>query len=157
MAFIYPAPGVANVQATLTMTASAATGPLAMPALQDITINNSNDVFTWTQLDSASKLQVATTATNSLAMNCVLDEDTFFGNASASAGSAAKLGVFGLSKDKTLVGFSLYMGDTSTGATGPTITGSGYVTGLAPTVSADSPVWVSPITITVTGDYTVTL
>ena len=157
MAYIYPAPGVANVQATLTMTASAATGPLAMPALQDITINNSNDVFTWTQLDSGSKQQVATTATNSLAMNCVLDEETFFGNASATAGSAAKLGVFGLSKDKTLVSFSLYMGDTSGGATGPTITGSGYVTGLAPTVSADAPVWVSPITLTVTGDYTVTL
>ena len=157
MAYIYPAPGVANVQATLTLTASAATGPLAMPALQDITINNSNDVFTWTQLDSASKLQVATTATNSLAMNCVLEEETFFGNASATAGSAAKLGVFGLSKDKTLVGFSLYMGDTSSGATGPTITGSAYVTGLAPTVSADAPVWVSPITLTVTGDYTVTL
>jgi len=157
MAYIYPAPGVANVQATLTLTASAATGPLAMPALQDITINNSNDVFTWTQLDSASKLQVATTATNSLAMNCVLEEETFFGNASATAGSAAKLGVFGLSKDKTLVGFSLYMGDTSSGATGPTLTGSAYVTGLAPTVSADAPVWVSPITLTVTGDYTVTL
>ena len=157
MAYIYPAPGVANVQATLTLTASAATGPLNMPALQDITINNSNDVFTWTQLDSGSKLQVATTATNSLAMNCVLEEDTFFGNASATAGSAAKLGVFGLSKDKTLVSFSLYMGDTSSGATGPTLTGSGYVTGLAPTVSADAPVWVSPITITVTGDYTVSV
>jgi hypothetical protein len=157
MAYIYPAPGVANVQATLTMTASAATGPIAMPALQDITINNSNDVFTWTQLDTSSKLQVATTATNSIAMNCVLDEDTFFGNASASTGSAAKLGVFGLSKEKTLVSFSLYMGDTSGGSTGPTVTGSGYVTGLAPTVSADSPVWVSPITLTVTGDYTVTL
>jgi hypothetical protein len=157
MAFIYPAPGVANVQATLTLTASAATGPLNMPALQDITINNSNDVFTWTQLDSASKLQVATTATNSLAMNCVLEEDTFFGNASATANSAARLGVFGLSKDKTQVSFSLYMGDTSSGATGPTISGVGYVTGLAPTVSADAPVWVSPITITVTGDYTLTL
>ena len=157
MAYIYPAPGVANVQATLTLTASAATGPIAMPALQDITINNSNDVFTWTQLDSGSKQQVATTATNSLAMNCVLDEDTFFGNAAATAGSAAKLGVFGLSKDKTLVSFSLYMGDTSSGGTGPTVTGTGYVTGLAPTVSADAPVWVSPITITVSGDYTVTL
>jgi len=155
MAYIYPAPGVANVQATLTLTTSAATGPLAMPALQDITINNSNDVFTWTQLDSGSKQQVATTATNDISMNCVLEKTTFFGNAAASASSAAYLGVFGLSKDKPLVGFSLYMGDTSTGATGPTITGSAYVTGLAPTVSADSPVWVSPITLTVTGDYTV--
>lgn len=156
MAFIYPAPGVANVQATLTLTASAATGPISMPALQDVTINNSNDVFTWTQLDSSSKLQVATTATNSVSMNCVLEKTTFFGNASATANSAANLGVFGLSKNKTLVGFSLYMGDTDSGSTGPTIAGNAYVTGLAPTVSADSPVWVSPITLTVTGDYTVT-
>jgi hypothetical protein len=154
MAYIYPAPGVANVQATLSL-ATAVTGPLALPALQDVTINNSNDVFTWTQLDSGSKLQIATTATNSLAMNLVLDQTAFFGNAAATTGSAAKLGVYGLSADKSLVNFTLYMGDTSTGATGPTITGSGYVTGLAPTVSADSPVWVSPITITVTGDYTV--
>lgn len=155
MAYIYPAPGVANVQATLTLTTSAATGPLAMPALQDITINNSNDVFTWTQLDSGSKQQVATTATNDISMNCVLEKTTFFGNASASASSAANLGVFGLSKNKPLVGFTLYMGDTDSGATGPTISGNAYVTGLAPTVSADSPVWVSPITLTVTGDYTV--
>jgi len=35
------------------------------------------------------------------------------------------------------------------------MSGNAYVTGLAPTVSADAPVWVSPITLTVTGDYTV--
>lgn len=157
MAYIYPAPGVANVQATLTLTTSGATGPLAMPALQDVTINNSNDVFTWTQLDSSSKKQVATTATNSMSMNCVLDKTTFFGTTanSAQSTSAAAQGIFQLSKNKTLVGFSLYMGDTDAGASGPTITGNAYVTGLAPTVSADSPVWVSPITLTVTGDYEV--
>ena len=156
MSYIYPAPGVANVQATLTLVADTVAGNLSVPALQDVTVNNSNDVFTWTQLDSGSKLQIATTATNSLAMNLVLDKTTFFGNASATAGSANKLGIFGMSKDKTLVDFTLYMGDESNGNTGPTITGSGYVTGLAPTVSADAPVWVSPITITVTGDYTIT-
>jgi hypothetical protein len=155
MAYIYPAPGVANVQATLRLVADTVAGNLDLPALQDVTINNANDVFTWTQLDQGSKLQIATTATNSLAMNLVLDKTTFFGNSSATASSAPRLGVFGLSKDKTLVDFTLYMGDESTGATGPTVTGSGYVTGLAPTVSADAPVWVSPVTITVTGDYTI--
>lgn len=154
MAYIYPAPGVANVQCTLTL-ATSVSGNLNLPALQDITVNNSNDVFTWTTLDSGSKYQIATTATNSLAMNLVLDKTAFFGNASASAGSAANLGVYGMSKDKTKVDFTLYMGDDSDGNAGPTITGEGYVTGLAPTVSADSPVWVSPITITVTGDYSV--
>jgi hypothetical protein len=155
MAYIYPAPGVANVQATLRLVADTVAGNLDLPALQDVTINNANDVFTWTQLDTGSKLQIATTATNSLAMNLVLDKTTFFGNSSANTGSAPRLGVFGLSKDKTLVDFTLYMGDESTGGTGPTVTGSGYVTGLAPTVSADAPVWVSPITITVTGDYSI--
>ena len=155
MSYIYPAPGVANVQATLTLVANGVVGNLSVPALQDVTINNSNDVFTWTQLDSGSKKQVATTATNSLAMNLVLDKTSFFGNAAASTGSAPKLGIFGMSKDKTLVNFTLYMGDEDNGNAGPTVSGSGYVTGLAPTVSADSPVWVSPVTITVTGDYTI--
>lgn len=155
MSYIYPAPGVQDVEATLTLVADTVAGNLVLPALQDITINNSNDVFTWTQLDSGSKQQVATTATNSLAMNLVLDKTTFFGNAAAATGSATKLGVFGMSKDKTKVEFTLYMGDTDGGNVGPTVTGSGYITGLAPTVSADAPVWVSPITITVDGDYTV--
>jgi hypothetical protein len=153
--YIYPAPGVANVEVTLTLVATGVAGNLSIPSLQDVTINNSNDVFTWTQLDSGSKKQIATTATNSLAMNLVLDKATFFGNAAAATGSATKLGVFGLSKDKTLVNFTLFMGKENTGNANVTVTGSGYVTGLAPTVSADSPVWVSPITITVDGDYTI--
>jgi hypothetical protein len=155
MAYIYPAPGVANVQCTLTLVASGVAGNLAVPALQDVTINNANDVFTWTQLNEGSKLQIATTATNSLSMNIVLDQESFFGNAAATNGSAPKLGIFGLSKDKTLVNFSLFMGKTSEGGAGKTISGNAYVTGLAPTVSADAPVWTSPVTLTVTGDYTV--
>jgi hypothetical protein len=152
--YIYPAPGVANVQVTLTLTDSAnvLTGNLAVPSLQDITINNSNDVFTWTQLDAGSKKQVATTATNSVSMNLVLDQDSFFGTGGTT--TVANVGLIGMSQAKTRVGFSLYMGDESDGANGKTVTGAGYITGLAPTVSADSPVWVSPITITVDGNYT---
>jgi hypothetical protein len=154
MAYIYPAPGVTGVQLTLTLKVGNDSVGLAVPALQDITLNNANDVFTWTQLDQGAKLQIATTATNSLSGNIVLDQDSFFG-ATAAGEVAQTKGIFGLSKDKELVAFSLYMGDESDGSNGKTISGSGYVTGLAPTVSADSPVWVSPITITVTGDYTV--
>jgi hypothetical protein len=152
--YIYPAPGVANVQVTLTLTDSAnvLTGNLAVPSLQDITINNSNDVFTWTQLDAGSKKQVATTATNSVSMNLVLDQDSFFGTGGTT--TVANVGLIGMSQAKTRVGFSLYMGDESDGGAGKTVTGAGYITGLAPTVSADSPVWVSPITITVDGNYT---
>jgi hypothetical protein len=159
MAYIYPAPGVANVQAKLTLIVSGKTGNLVVPALQDVTINNSNDVFTWTQLDEGSKKQIATTATNSLSTNLVLDQDVFFGTAVVAntvvAGSAANLGIFGLSAEKTLVDFELFMGKTSEGDAGKTIKGEGYITGLAPTVSADAPVWVTPVTVTVDGDYTV--
>lgn len=154
MAYIYPAPGVSGVQLTLTLKVSGDTTGLVVPALQDVTVNNANDVFTWTQLDSGAKLQIATTATNSLSGNIVLDQDSFFGV--TTAGEAAKTsGIFGLSKDKQLITFDLYLGDESDGSNGKTVSGSGYVTGLAPTVSADAPVWVSPVTITVTGDYTV--
>lgn len=154
MAYIYPAPGVSGVQLTLTLKVGTDSVGLVVPALQDITVNNANDVFTWTQLDNGSKLQVATTATNSLSGNIVLDQDTFFGV--TTSGEVAKTkGIFGLSADKALVDFSLYMGDESDGSQGKTISGEGYVTGLAPTVSADSPVWVSPFTLTVSGAYTI--
>lgn len=157
MAYINPSPGVSGAQVTLTLhhtSKVADASGLALPALQDVTINAGNDVFTWTQLDSGSKLQVATTATNSLAMNLVVDPTTFFPGASPTT-TAASQGVFGLSKNKTKVEFYLVMGDDSGGSNTKTISGFGYITGLAPTVSADAPVWVSPITITVTGDYTV--
>lgn len=193
--YINPAPGVANVQVTLTVGVSSVSDDIGyvLPALQDITVNAATDVFTWTQLDSASKLQVPTTATNSLDMNIVLDGNAFFGKfvtvaneaalpstgmtvgtiyfatsegswhraTSASAldeldgKPAAAYGVWGLSNDKVKVDFSLYLGDNSDGSAGKTITGEGYITGLAPTVSADAPVWVSPVSITVTGSYAV--
>lgn len=157
MAYIYPAPGVNGVQATLTISVSSNVSDtgMAVPALQDITINNANDVFTWTQLDSGSKQQIATTATNSISGNIVLDQDKFFGTGGSPTDTAVEYGIFGLSKNKVKIDFDLYLGDTDSGGNGKTISGVGYITGLAPTVSADSPVWVSPFTITVTGDYTV--
>jgi hypothetical protein len=153
MAFIFPAPGVTNSEAELKIKFSTDTSYLVIPPLQDITINNSNDVFTWTQLDEGSKLQIPTTATNSLDMNLVLDQTIFFGDG-VSSNVAVNKGIFGLSKDKTLISFVLFLGKTSDGAAGKSLSGQGYITGLAPTVSADAPVWVSPVTITVTGDFT---
>jgi hypothetical protein len=157
MAYINPSPGVSGAQVTLTVYHTSKTADasgLVIPALQNVTINAGNDVFTWTQLDSGSKKQIATTATNSLAMNLVVDPTSFFPGASPTT-TAATQGLFGLSKNKTKVFFELVMGDTDGGVNTKTISGEGYITGLAPTVSADSPVWVTPITITVTGDYTV--
>jgi len=155
--YIYPAPGVTSSEATLAIeiNADSSNDSLAVPSLQDITVNNSNDVFTWTQLDETAKKQVATTSTNSIAMNLVVEQESFFGDGTSSAGTASLKGIFGMSKDKDLVDFTLFLGKESDGTAGKTITGSGYITGLAPTTSADAPVWVTPITITVTGEYTV--
>lgn len=160
MAYINPAPGTAN-QVTLTLDVATDTsditqgvGALSVPALQDITINAANDVFTWSQLDSTAKKQIATTATNSVAMNLVVDAATFFGTSLGASitGTIAEQGLFGCSRNKTLVNFIIRVENSTTDTF---IKGVGYITGLAPTVSADSPVWVSPITITVTGEYTV--
>ena len=156
--YIYPAPGVLGVESTLTIhhtSKSADATGMVVPSLQDITVNAANDVFTWTQLDAAAKKQIATTATNSLGMNLVLNQDKFFGTTGSGGTTAAASGILGLSTDKTRVQFDLYFGDESDGSAGKYISGFGYITGLAPTVSADAPVWVSPITITVDSDYSV--
>lgn len=194
--YIYPAPGVDGVQATLTihrLSKAKDDDGMVVPSLQDITVNAANDVFTWTQLDAASKKQIATTATNSLSMNLVLNKEKFFGlgfttvaneaalpssgltvgevyfataeetfhtatSSSAfenNSGGANAKGIFGLSNDKTEITFDLYFGDENDGTAGKYASGTGYITGLAPTVSADAPVWVSPITITVDSDFTI--
>ena len=159
MAYINPSPGVTASQVTLKVELQGTSGwttALPIPALQDITMNAANDVFTWTQLDNGSKLQVPTTATNSLSMNIVLDDATFFGTtvtSSSASDAVAVQGVFGLSRNKTYIKFSLKF--LENGSADRYITGNGYITGLAPKISADQPVWVSPITITISGGYTV--
>jgi hypothetical protein len=160
MAYINPAPGTANA-VTLTLDVASnesditqAAGALAIPALQDMTINAANDVFTWSQLDSTAKKQIATTSTNSISMNVVVDQATFFGTSLGAAitGTIAEQGLFGCSRNKTLINFIIRVENSTTDTF---IKGCGYITGLAPTVTADSPVWVSPVTITVSGEYTV--
>lgn len=160
MSYINPAPGTSS-QIVLKIDAGNALGNITLsggavsvPALQDVTINNANDVFTWSQLDSTAKKQIATTSTNSVSMNLVVDPTTFFGSnvTAAQSGTTAEQGIMGLSRNKTLTTFSLKVQESTTDYF---IKGQGYITGLAPTISADSPVWVTPVTITVTGDYTV--
>lgn len=156
MAYINPAPGTSS-QIVLKVEKQGTAGwstAITVPALQDITVNAANDVFTWSQLDSTAKKQIATTSTNSLSMNLVVDDATFFGSvlASTQTNTIAEQGLLGASRNKTFIKFSLKMVE---GAADRYLSGEGYITGLAPTVSADQPVWVSPITITVSGEYSV--
>lgn len=136
-------------QATLqisTASISTTTSGYTVPALQDITINNAAGVFNWTQLDQFAQLSVPTPATNSITGNVVLDSTTFF------TGSAGVDGLFDLSNKATLVYFRVYFNGKVTGS--KFVSGSGYITNLAPTVNPGAPVWVSPITISVDGTLT---
>lgn len=148
MATDYILSAAGSTNPILTLKVNGVTGDLDIPSLQDVTINNGRDVFSWSQLNESAKLQVPTTSTNSISTTIVVEEKTFFGDALATTGSAAKLGIFGLQNAATKVNFEINLG-------AKVISGVGYITGLAPTVSADSPVWTTPVTVTVSGEFQV--
>ena len=135
---------------------------LVVPHLQDITINNSTGVFRWKTLDSTAENAATTPATNQITLNAVVDTLAFFGDAAGS--DAVKVaGLFNASKNKTRVYFSVGFNGTDTTSTyltvtltglAPTLTGSGFISGLAPTVNMDSPVWITPVTLEIDGDFT---
>jgi hypothetical protein len=129
-----------------TATIASTSSGYVVPALQDITVSNSNGIFNWTQLDSTSQLAVATPATNQVSGNIVLDSATFF------AATNGVDGIFDLSNNKTLVYFRVYFNGKLAGS--KYISGSGYLSNLAPAVNPTAPVWVSPIQISVDGDLT---
>jgi hypothetical protein len=135
----------AVIQISTASIASTSSGYI-IPALQDVTINNAAGVFNWTQLDTFSQLAVSTPATNSISANLVLDSTTFF------TGSNGVDGLFNLSNDAVEVYFRVYFNGRKTGS--KFVSGSGYITNLAPTVNPTAPVWVSPITVSVNGDLT---
>lgn len=138
-----------NSTGAITTTAN---GAIVVPGLQDVTVNNANGSFRWKQLDQSGENVITTNATNSLSGNFVLDPTTFWGNSGETAGEADYLGIFKLSNDRTEVAFLIAPEGVTDGKT--LLMGTGFISALAPTVSADSPVWVSPITIEVNGDYT---
>jgi hypothetical protein len=155
MSYIQIKPGVSGQYPTVTVKAFDAnvalvTGTLTLTALKDVTVNTSNDSFTWTQLDNTGKLTVPTTANNSIGCNLVVAEADMFGTTvgSPAAGSAPALGLVGLSNAKTMVQVAVTVGTK-------TLTGNAYVTGLALTGSADSPIWTTPATFTISGSYTI--
>lgn len=137
------------VVSTATITSSTGTGVLKVPSLQNITLSNANGTYRWKQLDTTSELAISIAATNQVSMNVVVDDTSFFG--SGAGLTAVNQGLFKLSNDKVLVKFRLYFNGVDTGD--KFVDGEGYFTGLAPTVSADQPVWVSPLAIDVVGEF----
>ena len=132
----------ANADAAMADTSNVMT----VPSLQEITVNATPGIFRWKQLDTLSEKVVTTASTNNIESTFVLDPVTFFD------GAGSTDGIFDIVNNKTLCYFRMYWQGTTSGDR--YIEGSGYLSALAPTVSPDSPVWTSPVTIEVVGDFT---
>jgi hypothetical protein len=126
---------------------------LVVPFMQDITINNTTGVFRFKTLDSTAESAVTTPATNQISINVIVDDAAFFGVGNANVDAVVDTGLFGVSKNKTRVFFRAFFNGTD--STSKFLSGSGFISGLAPTVNPDSPLWITPVTIEVDGDYTV--
>ena len=150
------------------------TNTLSVGCLQDVTVTASTGVFSWTDFCSIDINKVPTPADNEVSTNIVIDSEKYFGNSSVSgAGAAANVGIASLSQNKTEVQFLVVWnsnGNTSATANLANLltdsarsafatadtpiywsSGVGYITSLAPTVSPEAPVWVSPLTLAVNG------
>jgi hypothetical protein len=147
----------AGNEAVLSLGASAANAnvtanaALVVPSMQDITVNNSTGVFRWKTLDNTAENAATTPATNQISLNVVVDDQAFFGQAGATD-AVKEAGLFNVSKDKTKVYFRVHFNGTD--STSKYLEGEGYISGLAPTVNPDAPLWVTPVTIEVDGDFT---
>jgi len=127
---------------------------MIVPQLTDITVNNSTGVFRFKTLDNTAESAVTTPATNQISTNLIVDETIFFGDGANTLNSVVADGLFGASKNKTRIYFAIGFEGADSGDN--IITGSGFISGLAPTVNMDAPVWVTPVTIEVDGDFTST-
>jgi hypothetical protein len=124
---------------------------ITVPFMQDITVNNSTGTFRFKTLASGSESVVTTPATNQLSLNAIVDDAVFFGEGAVN-GSLVINGVLGTSKNKTKIGFRAYFDGTDAGSR--YMEGVGFISGLAPTVNPDSPLWITPVSVEVDGDFT---
>lgn len=131
---------------------------LQIPALTEVTVNATPGLYRWKQLDELSEFVITTASTNSLGMSLVVDPVSFFGDPDAGDPTAEDIrtaGIFQTTNNKHLCAFRLYWsGSEPEGDPAYYVEGVGYLAGLAPTTNPDAPVWVSPVTIEVAGDYT---
>jgi len=145
-----------TVEATVVIsdkgTSYAGASSLTLLNLNDISLTNTQGTFRYQTLDSQSEAVVTTVATNSVALNLVIDEAQFFGTGAGSS-PVVLHGLFGTSNNKTEIDFRIYFEGTS--VTGNKyIDGTGFITGLTPSVNPGSPLWVTPVTIEVNGELT---
>lgn len=139
-----------------TDTANVANAALSVTCLQDITITNSTGIYSWTDFCSTDTNKITTPADNEITTNIVIDDVGYFGTTPGStSGNASVQGVSGLSINKVPVSFQIVLNGNNASNNAFYYEGTGYISALAPTVSPDAPVWVSPLTLAVDGAFTV--
>ena len=125
---------------------------ITIPFVQDLTITNSTGVYAYTDFSDVDQRKLSTPADNKAGTNIVVDDKAYFGNSSATANTAASLGIASLSINKNSLDFKIYWNGTANGA--HYYSGSGFITNLAPKASPTQPVWVTPLEIAVDGSFT---
>lgn len=155
--------GVINVtsgsQAVLTLgntealSLPGATNGMVIPLLQDITVNASPNTVRYSTLDNDASSAFTTVNENEISCNMLIDEETFFGLASAGGLNLTKdTGLFDTSKNKTETFFTVAFEGTD--STDYYIKGKGFLGGISASASIDAAVWISPLTITVNQELT---
>jgi len=129
-------------------------GGLAVPTVQDITVGASTGTVRYSTLDSTASSAFTTVNENTVSLNMLVDEDTFFGDGANATNEVANVGLLSTSIAKTEVFFSVAFEGTDSGDY--YVSGKGFLTGLTPTASIDQAVWISPMEIVVNGELTKT-
>jgi hypothetical protein len=124
---------------------------LSVTCLQDVTITNSTGIYSYIDFCSGDMQKLTTPADNEISVNMVIDGTVYFGTDPVSPATAAEYGVAGLSNNKVEVQWKLIMNGGNATANAYYYAGQGYISSLAPTVSPDAPVWVTPMTLAVNG------
>lgn len=125
---------------------------LKVSTIQDITINAASSLFEWTQADSSAVLVTTTPTRNSVAMNVALTQELF------NTGKGSTGSLFDLASEQTPIFWRAYLQGDGTGltvaGTYEYVEGCAYVSGFAAANSPTAPVWVTPLTLEVVGEYT---
>jgi len=128
-----------------------AAGGLVVPTVQDITVSATTGTTRYSTHDSTSSSAFTTVNENTISLNMLVDDDTFFGVSNAT-NEVANVGLLSTSINKTEVFFSVAFEGTDSGDY--YVSGKGFLSGLTPTASIDQAVWISPMEIVVNGELT---
>ena len=124
---------------------------ITIPFVQEVTITNSTGVYAYTDFTDVDQRKLSTPADNKIGTNIVVDATSYFGNATATANTAAYFGIASLSTNKNNLDFKVYWNGNVAGA--HYYSGSGFITNLAPKTSPTQPVWITPLEIAVDGTF----